>query len=308
MGPYDPQLVDARFLQRCLHPVPAVARAAKYRESLPEMLDDLRQWQIAAILSVLCLALEVSRAYRAGQLTGRKRWVWCAAAYQMFFWGLYFAIGLVFHPAPRVAHPMISTYLLVNLILFCQVMKLNPWPSNGTRLVGWVRVAMPVLLVLLVLVRSAGVVRNIWKQEQARAIYFARLHTLASGSTLVEGAMYEMEIHLRLFKSYGFGDYRHVVSLRGGGAFDPSQPALYRLLSGSTDPAVTLVHLGRSRQVTWVLYPYYARFLAGYLNLRLGLNTSRHVQFQLLRSALPQEGPQLHRFVENTDTSQLKRF
>lgn len=295
MGPYDTGLVNEAFFQRCLRPAVA-ANGTTSRAVMQVIFTDLKQRQCLAVALTLYGWFLVMGALRRGALSGRQRAVWVFGLYQGFFWALYLGVALYFHPVPRVAHPMITAYLLTNLVMLHGFMGLDlsaPRLSR-TELLGWSFILTSALL--LTVVREWRIVRAIQALERNHAAYLVQLRNEAGGNILVEGGLYSVLDHLRLFKPYEFLAYRRILTLGGWSIYDPSQPALRRYLTGQEHTAVALLALGRQPRVVWVLHPAFATIVAKYLNFRLHRPPNHQIHLLPVPSRLS-DGNGLRRYV-----------
>ena len=299
MGPYDTGLVNEAFFQRCLRPAVS-ANGTTGRAVIQLIFNDLKQYQCLAAALTLYGWFLVMGALQRGALAGRQRAVWIFGLYQGFFWALYLGVALYFHPVPRVAHPMITAYLLTNLVMLHGFMGLDlsaPRPSR-TESLGWGFILTSALL--LTVVREWRVVRAIQASERNHAAYLVQLRNEAGGDILVEGGLYNVLDHLLLFKPYEFLAYRRIVTLGGWSIYDPSQPALRRYLTGQANTAEALLALGRQPRVMWVMQPAFAVSVAKYLNFRLRRPAGHPIRFVLANSQLPPGiGPRRYLFTEN---------
>ena len=293
MVPYqginDSVLLNPAFFRRTVHPVnQQLIDWSSYRRSFVVALGSLVLRMSGCLLLVALGGAVVGRAMRAGEL---RAWHWpvlAFVAYQGLFAGLF--LVLVPHLPLRVLQPIVTVYLLVNIVLVAGcLLPAVALPVRGRRTLKLAGAALG----LVWLAVNARLWQQLRTDSQAHEAYLTRLEVEAGPGVLVEQGLYATYAHLNPLAPHHLEHYQKILMLSGWLAFDPSQPALRQALTGSRDMATCLWQLGQRPGTAWVLQPDFAPVLARYLNERLGLQPAQQVWFE------PVAGSQLPRPASN---------
>jgi hypothetical protein len=246
----------------------------------------------------------VMAALRRGQLQLRSWPVLVYIAYQGLFWGVF--LVLVPHFPLRVLQPIMTIYLLVNVIMVdryllptSQLTDLPIWMRRSFSLAG-------VSVVALWLVVNGRLLSQLIHENAAQTAYLAHLETLNGPGVVIEQNMPSLYGHLSPLDEHHFTGYRKIFMLAGWTAFDPSQILLRQSLTGTRDLPASLLRLNKQAGTNWVMQPSFARIMGRYLNERLALPPGQRVHFELIPDSYPTttliRPPYRFRLCTETDT------
>ncbi|WP_460675840.1 hypothetical protein [Hymenobacter coalescens] len=277
-GINDTLLLNQSFFQRCARPVASPLDVESYSDSLVTAVGSLLLRLNPCLLAVLGCWLAVGQALRRGRLQWRSWPVLVFWTYQVGFAGLF--LLLVPHLPLRVLQSIVTVYTLVNLVLaFGLLLPEFTWPRLRPVQRHW---ALGSALAVLAL--WLGVNGQLWQRlnrnKQLHSEYLQALRAEAGRGVVVEQGLHGAFVHLSPFASYELLAFYKIMSLTGWNAFDPSQPRLRQVLTGTRDLPLTLQQLNQRPSTTWLLLPDFAPFLEHYLNHRLALPPGQRLRLE----------------------------
>ena len=219
--------------------------------------------------------------------------------YNGYFWALFLGITVFFHMVARILYPALTVYTLVNLLMLG--LAVGPVPGLTVRHVAkWQLLGATVCLVAVAL---HG--RFLWNLRREAAElqsinehYLAGIAAATENKVLVNQGMYIAFDALSPLRCYPIGEHRKLLMLTGWAAFDPSQPALYKSLTGHADLPGALAVLVQQQHTVWALPGYFAPFFSRYWRLR-GLEPALQ-KWAVLGGEVPKNYPALCRPIMQT--------
>ncbi|GEO03914.1 hypothetical protein AAE02nite_15780 [Adhaeribacter aerolatus] len=183
-------------------------------------------------------------------------------SYQVYFWLLVLALGILLKLPPRVITPCLSLYTLVNAAIFFRSVKSDQFNFKKFKVI-WLILILLFLLQLYKIKHRAG-----WQQnnQATNEAFISTLGNSFAGQIIVTQILPDYFRSLSPFRNYNFGN-NHLFLLTGWNTLAPGKQLYYKKLTGQTDFAKAVLTLSRQKNTVWLLSPEFYKFIDTYFKM-----------------------------------------